>query len=79
MPITIKGLLIQNFLSTLHQKGIEDHTCCCHCFCSSFSSLPTTLYFLTVSLSVLLKIMNIWASVKYAKCSFAPAVRLLAN
>ena len=48
MPITIKGLLIQNFLSTLHQKGIEDRICCCHCFCSSFSYHPLFSYSLII-------------------------------
>lgn len=45
----MKGLLIQNFYSTLYQKGIKAHAWC-YC-CSSFLSLPLSSYILFICFS----------------------------
>lgn len=49
ISMTMKGLLIQNFHSTLCQKGIKAHAWC-YC-CSSFLSLPLSSYILFICFS----------------------------
>lgn len=68
---------MQNFHSVLHQKVIKDILFCC---CSSsllpsfppsfLHSLPILSPFFPPSFLLLVKIMNLQASIKYTNCSF---------